>query len=171
MLCQPDGPPFFFFKTERTILCSCLKMVLTFRWAVHSFCSTSLAEACSKLLKVSASQTARYLMDKVSTALATRCPWGRPLLQHGSQFCARRLAIGALVEFLLDRLGPPVHFCQRRIASRADCSAHLSSCSMFAAMPSWSMHRRSSCVTPRSAGRSDEGKEHGMAFVVAGVFH
>jgi len=63
---------------------------------------------------------------------------------------------------------------QRRgvcVGGGAGGSAHLASCSMVAAMP-WLRMRRPGCdVTPRSAGRSDKGTEHGRAVVAAGVFH
>jgi hypothetical protein len=80
--------------------------VLTRRCAAHSFCSTSWAEAYSKLAADRLSQAARYLRR------GQRSPvWKeeRILLEYRSELGACSAAIGALIELLLDRLGPPAH--------------------------------------------------------------
>jgi hypothetical protein len=98
--------------------------------------------------------------------------WHRGLLlQHGSQFSAPGAAIDALVELRRNRSRPPSLSQHLGLAARgARGKAHLSSCWVFAAMPLVSRSRRGSYVTPRSAGRSDQGTEQ-AADVVAGVLH
>lgn len=155
------------FACKRTILCICLNMVLTFRCAVQSFCSTSWAEAYSKSAKVRLSQAARYL-----PGISNR----RGQISSSPTLEARQRARKRMPghqRICSDPVQSPWPACTgQHCAGMAHCAdAHLSNCSIVAAMPSLCMRRRCSYVTPRSAGRSDEGTEHGMAFVVAGVFH